>query len=280
MFSSKSGSALRAGTGSLGWVMQAYHECIMRVHLLASTLCLLVGFHATAQQPKPFAFRDLRLGMTLSEFHKMHPSGSDSVSDLSTASLTRHLTQANCGRGTGETKMSGNENVGVIRCGYKVPLEKVVSLLHVSAYSVSTMFLNGKLAVVEIQPPMNTDMCFERPPEPTSDRFPMFLSACDRFRELMQNVKDSVAAVGPVKTVTDNRYQLPLLRWDNGSSVAELQATQCGPWNSTDSGWGQAISEVLAGSYCGPRDSASSSLTMILYVHRELGSALAEQLAK
>jgi hypothetical protein len=159
-----------------------------------------VGFHATAQQPKPFAFRDLRLGMTLSEFHKMHPSGSDSVSDLSTASLTRHLTQANCGRGTGETKMSGNENVGVIRCGYKVPLEKVVSLLHVSAY--------------------------------------------------------------------------------NGSSVAELQATQCGPWNSTDSGWGQAISEVLAGSYCGPRDSASSSLTMILYVHRELGSALAEQLAK
>jgi hypothetical protein len=246
---------------------------------VATSFLLLIAT-MTAQQATPFAFRDLRLGMPISEFHAKHPGGSNEVSDLSSSSLLRHLTQATCVRGTGGPRMAGAETHGVVRCNYKVPIEKIVSLIHMNAYSVSTIFVDGRLAVIEVEPPTNTNICFERPPTPGSDGFQMFATACDRFRDLLQNITDSVAKAGPVSTVADNRYQLPLLRWDNGRSVAQLEAEMCGPWNNADSGWANAMSELLAGTYCGSLDSVSSSQPVMLYVHKELGRSLVQQLSR
>ena|GEM_PF-3620899 len=251
-----------------------------QVLLSAATLFSLLTVTAVAQQASPFVFQNLRLGMPISEFHAKHPGGSNVVSDLSSSSLLRHLTETICVRGTGGPRLAGDEGRGVVRCTYKVPLEKVVSLLHMSAYSISTIFIDGKLAVIEVEPPTNTNICFERPPAPGSDGFQMFAAACDRFRGLLQDITDSVAKAGPVRAVADNRYQLPLLRWDNGSSVAELEAVMCGPWNNADSGWANAVSEVLSGSYCGTPDSVSSSQPVILYVHKEIGRSLVQQLNK
>lgn len=246
----------------------------------AAMLFSLLSIPMAAQQASPFVFQDLHLGMQISEFHAKHPGGSNEVSDLSSSSLLRHLTQTTCVRGTGGSRLSGEEGRGVVRCNYKVSLEKAVSLLHMNAYGISTIFVDGKLAVIEVEPPTNTNICFERPPAPGSDRFQMFATACERFRGLLQNITDSVAKAGPVRTVADNRYQLSLLRWDNGSSVAELETEMCGPWNNADSGWANAVSEVLAGTYCGSSDSVSSSQPVILYVHKQLGRSLIQQLNK
>lgn len=246
------------------------------MRIVASLSFLTVS--AAAQDASPLGFQNLRLGMSISEFRAKHPPASDGNGDLSSSSLLRHLTQSTCVRGTSGPRLESEQNHGVVRCTYKVPLEKVVSLLHMSAYSVSTIFVNGKLAVIEVEPPTNTNICFERPPQPGSDGFQMFAAACDRFRGLLKDMTDSVTKAGPVRTVTDNRYQLLLLRWDNGSSVAELEAEMCGPWNNADSGWANAVSEMLSGSYCGPSDSVSSSQPVMLYLHKELGRSLVQQL--
>jgi len=253
---------------------------MQRILLKIAASLSFLATSAVAQDASPFAFQNLRLGMSISEFRAKHPAASGDSGDLSSSSLLRHLTQSTCVKGTGGPRLAGEQVRGVVRCTYKVPLEKVVTLLHLNVYSISTIFVDGKLAVIEVEPPMNTNICFERPPAPGSDGFQMFASACDRFRGLLQDITDSVAKAGPVRPVPDNRYQLPLLRWDNGSSVAELEAEMCGPWNNADSGWANAVSELLSGSYCGTSDLVSSSQPVMLYVHKELGRNLVQQLSK
>jgi hypothetical protein len=253
---------------------------MQRIALKVVVLFCFMAFSAFAQDTAPFVFQNLRLGMSISEFRAKHPAATDSVSDLSSASLLRHLTGSTCVKGTSGQRLGPIETRGVVRCSYKVSLEKVVTTLHMSAYSISTIFVDGRLAVIEVEPPTNTNICFERAPAPGSDNYRMFASACDRFRGLLQDISDSVAKAVPVQSVPANPYQLPLLRWDNGSSVAELEAQMCGPWNNADSGWANAVSELLSGSYCGARDSVSSSQPVMLYAHKALGRSLIQQLSK
>jgi hypothetical protein len=253
---------------------------MQQILLRSFSLLILLTTTTVAQQTSAFTFRDLRLGMPISEFHAKHPGGGNSVSDLSSASLLRHLTQANCMQGTSGPGVAVDERRGVVRCDYKVPLENVASHNHGGAYSISTIFMNGKLAVIEIAPLTNTSICFERPPAPGSADFQMFAGTCGQFRELLQDMTNSVAKAGPVQNVANNRYQLLLLRWDNGSSIAELESEMCGPWNGADSGWANAISEALAGSFCGTSDLVSSSQPIMLYIDKELGRELAQLLNK
>ena len=246
-----------------------------RLLLVASTV-LLNAWPQVPQsqsQAEPYGFQDLRLGMSIAEFRTNHRAPKVEKYGRSGSSLPG---EASCtGRTVGDQKNDQEEAArGIVRCGYtetylSVPLR------------VSVMFLDGKLAVIEVEPPADNEGCLNlsRPARQIQHEFSM--------RHLASNIpfygnlsRGKLGSAIPLVSTNESAKNFDVRRWENDSSVAEFQDHMCGPWNGTDEGWSKAISEILEGTYCGRGDSLSFRQTVMFYLHRELSHTLETRLAK
>jgi len=218
-------------------------------------MILLVAFAPTAfaiQAPKsqaePYGFKGDRLRMSIAEFKTKHPA----------------LTNRDC----------GDEGNGVIRCDYS---DKMADLSLGSGMSipigVSSMFIDGKLALIQVKPPNDTYACFD--PRETSNGY--FDSAsCKPYRNFWQTLTGTLGTATTV--ISLDHQELHAQRWENDVSVAEFQNHMCGPWDGSNKGWSKAILEVLEGSYCAKGDNQSARYNAMFYLDKELSRALAIRL--
>jgi hypothetical protein len=193
----------------------------------------------------PFGFRDDRLGMPLAQFKVKHPNPPTSTFPY---------------RPTCQDMAKG-----VVSCLYKDPLENI-------ATDIDTMFLDGKLALIQVKPPTRSGDCFD----PTDAYFTSQL--CKPYVDLLEVL---TANLGTGVTITSpNHKELRAMRWENSASVAELQYHMCGPWGGDGNGWIKAIPEILEGHYCGQGDNLNGAYVAMFYLDKELGRALAIRLGQ
>jgi hypothetical protein len=222
-------------------------------------------------QTQPYGFDDIYLGMSLGEFRTKHAAPRGDQSGPSTSPLPG---QATCGAKTRVPQKSDMETRGIEPCYYKqtylgVPL------------GITTMFLDGKLAVIEVEPPYDTPSCFEPLPPDAANSAKYFHSAlCKQYPPLLLALTDQLGPATRINSTNENLKNFDVRRWENDSSVAEFQDHMCGPWDGTDGGWASAIMEALEGTYCKRGDNLSARQPVLLYLHKDLSRTMATRLAK
>ena len=130
----------------------------MRNALFASIVLLYISPLAARPQThrvELFRFQDIRLGMSMSDFEAKHPVLKIEKYGPPASPLPG---QASCvGQTVGEHRKDMEDAArGIVRCHYSeaylaIPLQ------------VSTIFVDEKLAVVEVEPPYDSQGCFEPP---------------------------------------------------------------------------------------------------------------------
>jgi hypothetical protein len=246
-----------------------------RLILIASILLLQIPSRiaqSEKSQTEPYGFRDLQLGMSIAEFETKHPAPKVERYGPPASPLPG---QALCAGPTmGEQKKALEDAVkSVVRCDYK---ETILGI----PVRISAMFVDGKLAVIEVAPPVDSSSCFDPPPPGTSALY-FYSAACQKYPPFFQALTEklgSATIIPSSKNDPVHKEQIHALRWQSDVSVAEFQNHMCGPWDGTDNGWSKAISEVLEGRYCGNGDSLSYRQNMMLYLDKELSRTLAMRL--
>jgi hypothetical protein len=219
-----------------------------RVTLFIVLLCSSALIAQT--QIEPYGFQDIHLGMSVTEFKAAHPASK----------------QTSCIQGIG-----GKPRNTVVRCDFRKSYANI-------GLQISTMFVDGKLALIEVQTPFDTPGCFEPPSTAETSALYFYSTLCQQYPHLIRDLTSELGPNPPV--IPKNEKNLRVLNWHNDLSVAEFQDHMCGPWDGTDMGWSKAISEILEGSYCGVGDSLSYRQPVMLYLHKELGRKLMMQLAE
>jgi hypothetical protein len=236
----------------------------MKRLLLSTSIAVLfiqpINVQSQAGSDSPFIFQDIYLGMSIAEFRTKHPAPKVEKYGSPASTLPG---QSTCGtRQKSEVEANGIES-----CYYGETYQDI-------ALRISTMFVDGKLALIEVEPPADTYDCFELPPG--SRPCPQFLA----LWTFLTN-KLGPAAVIPVDAehAADRPHLAALhaVRWENDVSVAEFQNHTCGPWNGHQ-GWSKAISEVLGRRYCVSGDSLDYRQNMMLYLDKALSRTLADRL--
>ena len=142
---------------------------------------------------------------------------------------------------------------------------------------VSTIFVGGKLALIEVEPPTDTVSCFE--PPPAESRQYLFYSAnCKQYQALLHALTDNLGSRCIPGFYRQTRINVS--HWENDSSIAEFEDYMCGPWDGSDRGWSKAVSEVLEGTYCGQSDILDARQPVMLYLDKELSQTLIKHLAE
>jgi len=245
--------------------------------LIGSILLLYITPPASQSQPsqaEPYGFQDIHLGMSITEFRTKHPAAKFENGALASPLLAG---QASCviGLDSGmREKRPEDLAKGIVECGYGAEPIPGIPL------RIDAMFIDGKLAVIYVKTPGDDSGCLD-PPSSGPD-LSFYLNHCGRYPLLWQFFTDKL---GPGTTVVEGKPQprYHALRWETDTSVAEFQNHECGPFivwpvGQRGRGWGKAISEVLEGMYCAPGDSLSARQPTMLYLHKELGRALANRL--
>jgi hypothetical protein len=223
-------------------------------------------------QTEPYGFHDIQLGMSIAEFKAKHRA--PKVEKYTSPSASPLPGEATCAGGMKKQQRNDLEvSLGeVTRCDYG---EKYPTI----PLQVSAMFVEGKLAVIVVEPPSDSAGCFEPPAlgSPTSQQY-FYKAGCQQYPQLLQALTRNLGPATPIIPVNDNLKDYVVWRWENDSSVAEFEHHMCGPWgDGADGGWGNVISEVLEGTYCGPGDLLNSRQPVMLYVHKELGRTLVKR---
>jgi hypothetical protein len=237
--------------------------------LLAGVLCSARLFaQAPSAKAEPFGFQDIHLGMPIAEFKAKHPAPKygPQASPLPGEAL--------CVAGFGGQPRDSKEDstTAIVRCDYH---ELYLSI----RLRIGATFVGGRLALIEVKPPSDTNDCFEPPPPAGTSGAYLYSATCQQYPQLLHDMTDKLGQATPIVSTNENLKTLPVPRWESESSVAELQGHMCGAWDGTDQGWSKAISETLKGTYCGQSDVLSYRLTVMLYVDKQLGQTLITRLA-
>lgn len=164
---------------------------------------------------------------------------------------------------------------GIVGCSYGTEPIPGLSL------RVQATFIDGKLAEIMVRTPGDDSSCLEPPPSGPDLAF--YLNHCGQYPRLWRLFTDNLP---PATTIVEGKPEprYHALRWQNETSIAEFQNHYCAPWSATNNGRSKAISkevsEVLAGTYCAPGDTLSARQPVMLYLHKELGRALATRLSE
>lgn len=231
----------------------------------ALVLLILLNVSPLIAQPQTFGFHDISLGMSLREFHTKYPAPGRSW-----AGGNSPTGRAVCSENAAARITTCSCNMSFLRDHF---LKTAVDPLHHRAdreqlinLRITLQFIREKLALIEVEPPFDSGICFNSPSSLGCDNYPSV------FRTLTGNLGMAVPSMGG--------RNLTALRWENNSSVAEFQNYMCGPWDGTNKGWSKAIGEVIDGKYCGPSDSVSARQPVMFYLDKGLGRTLAIQLEK
>jgi len=210
-------------------------------------------------QNGPNGFHDIHLGMSIAEFKTKHPAPKVEKYGPPGSPLPG---QASCGGQTvGEQKKVLEDAAkGIVRCGYSETYLNV----HLR---VSATFIDAKLAVIEVEPPSDTESCFEPSAPP---------DACGQYLQFLQMLTGTLGQATRIVSPNENLKDFDVRRWEGDSSVAEFQDHMCGPWET--GGWSKMISEVLEGTYCGRGDDLSARQPVMFYLQKELSRTLAMRL--
>jgi len=203
---------------------------------------------ASASERQPYGFRDVHIGMSAAAFKVKHPAP-----------------KTKCILGTGQVMGTHPSTPAVTRCDYQesdydVPVR------------VSAMLVDGRIALIEVEPPLDTYSCFEGSPPPGN--------FCEMYLKLMEDMAGSLGPARQMIPAKAGMENFRARRWESDSSVAEFQAHMCGPWDGTDGGWSKVISSILDGDYCAQNDTVSIRQPVMFYVAKESGRTLSSRLAK
>lgn len=207
-----------------------------------------------------YGFQDLRLGTTFAQFKREHPSPRNKGSIFGDAGTKME-----------ETSECSVLSPGVTRCN--VDEEGFTFSVQVSA-----LFVDGKLGLIQVEPPMDSAGCFLPRPKGGSAAY-FFDAECKSFpafwKLLTENLGNPARVGSPAQ---DGSYTK---RWESSTAVAQFEFHMCGPWWDAalnGNGWGIAVSELLAGQFCGQIDSLEYRQPAMLYVDKHLGRILVKRL--
>jgi hypothetical protein len=220
-----------------------------------------------------YSFQDIQLGMSVAEFKIRHPTP---VVEKYGPPASPLIGQASCFivPQIGMCRRQADDAAkGIVGCSYAA--EPIPRLL----LRIQATFIDGKLAEIMVRTPGDDSSCLE-PPSSGPD-LAFYLNHCGQYSRLWKLFTDNLP---PATTIVEGKPEprYHALRWQNETSIAEFQNHYCAPWSATDNGRAKAISEevteVLAGTYCAPGDTLSARQPIMLYLHKELGRALATRL--
>jgi hypothetical protein len=221
-----------------------------------------------AGQNGPYGFQDIHLDMSIAEFKTKHPAPKVEKYGPSASSL---LGEAVCSVWTVGERKKGLENAakGIVTCSYGGTYLSV-------SLRVSAMFVDSKLAVIEVEPPTDTSGCFESAPPTGTSAFGSYSAFCPPYQSLLRAWTDKLGPAVRIVSPNENLKDFDVRRWEDDSSVAEFQDHMCGPWEN--GGWSKMIFEVLGGTYCGRGDDLSARQPVMFYLHKELSRTFAMRL--
>lgn len=245
--------------------------------LLSASIVLLnispLAAQSQQSQTEPHGFHDIQLGMSIAEFKSEHPAPDPKkYGPLGGADPG----QAGCsGSRVGQRKKDlENAARGIAWCSYGETYLNV-------RLQVQTAFVDGKLAVIEVEPPYDTPGCFAPPPPPGKSTIAIPPPPCQKdYLPLFLSLTGKLGTATRIVSTNENLRFFDIRRWESDSSVAEFQDHMCGPWDGTDVGWSKAILEILEGTYCKRGDTLSSRQPVMFYLEKELSRTLAARLEK
>jgi hypothetical protein len=274
-----------------------------RIFLITSLCVLWVSSPAAQSQSDktaPYSFNGDRLGMSLAEFKSLHHIPESKPPDPHSTVLTT------------QNGPSCDQNKNVARCDYGYHYLGPTSV----GLEVDALFVDERLAVLELRPPADRDVCLDQPvilsesPEPIKELEPginsddvvlsngevlsradfdaarksalaIWQANCGQYNNFWQSLKNGL---GQPKTIASSRESMkddPALRWETGTSVAEFEKLMCWPEpeprsSNEDRQWSKAISEMLEGHYCQSGDDLSARQTVMFYLHKDLSRKIVE----
>lgn len=209
-----------------------------------------------------FSFDDVSLGMSFSDFSKLHPAP---TREKYGPPASPKAGEADCvGTTNGDAALAKKHlSEGIEECGYFKSIDGV-------PLRIGVKFLDGHLALISISSPGDDEDCFSLSPP----------AGCRQYSQLWRRLTANEGSVNQIAPKNENLKGVNVERWENATSIAQFEGEMCGPWNGEDSGWSKEISELLAGEYCGPNDELSAREAAMFYLDKALSPTLAKRLSE